>query len=400
MNLIKIPKIKIKTNGNFYIKFRVSKVLIPYFGKEFITKSFSNESLNNIKLERAIIFKRYKEILELTSNSLVDKKFMQLQVNDFNINLLGLNFKEKVLTDSKLTILDAYERFKKFYDAEQNKISTKKQTYVTLDLFLELIGKSKFIEDIELYDLIEIKNRIEKLGNRNYKEFKHLSLKEYVAVKNVPIEKRLNDGSLKSHIKHIKKFFVFCVSNRIIKYNPSENLNVKVDFDKKDAFSQNEIDELIKVILNYENDLKYLYLIIIYTGMRRNEVYNCTIKEEEGIKYFDIFNSKTKSGIRKIPIHSKISFITNEILENAKKITNSVNFGAIFNKKIKVLVTNEKRKTLHSIRHFVATKLKKNITNDSMIKTILGHAENDTLNIIYAKEGYSLRQINEAIQLL
>lgn len=134
--------------------------------------------------------------------------------------------------------------------------------------------------------------------------------------------------------------------------------------------------------------------------MRRNEVYNCTIKEEDGIRYFDIFSSKTRSGIRKIPIHSKIDFITNEILENAKKITNSVNFGAIFNKKIKVLVTNEKRKTLHSIRHFVATKLKKKITNDSMIKTILGHTENDTLNNIYAKEGYSLQQINEAIQLL
>jgi integrase len=84
------------------------------------------------------------------------------------------------------------------------------------------------------------------------------------------------------------------------------------------------------------------------------------------------------------------------------KISYSIFFFdcAIFNKKIKVLVTNEKRKTLHSIRHFVATKLKKKITNDSMIKTILGHTENDTLNNIYAKEGYSLQQINEAIQLL
>ena len=400
MNLIKIPKIKIKNNGNFYIKFRVNKSLYPYFKKEFITKSFAKQSLNFIKLERALIFKKYKEILELASNSLVDKKFMQLQVNNFNVNILGLESKEKIVIDSKITVANAYDRFKKFYDAEQNKISTKKQTYVTLDLFIELIGKNKFIEDIELYDLIEIKNKIEKLGNRNYKEYKHLSLKEYVAVKNVPVEKRINDGSLKSHIKHIKKFFVFCVSNRIIKYNPSENLNVKVDLDKKDAFTQSEIDELIKVILNYENDLKYLFLILIYTGMRRNEVYNCTIKEEDGIRYFDIFSSKTRSGIRKIPIHSKIDFITNEILENAKKITNSVNFGAIFNKKIKVLVTNEKRKTLHSIRHFVATKLKKKITNDSMIKTILGHTENDTLNNIYAKEGYSLQQINDALQLL
>ena len=84
MNLIKIPKIKIKNNGNFYIKFRVNKSLYPYFKKEFITKSFAKRSLNFIKLERALIFKKYKEILELSSNSLVDKKFMQLQVNNFN----------------------------------------------------------------------------------------------------------------------------------------------------------------------------------------------------------------------------------------------------------------------------------------------------------------------------
>jgi hypothetical protein len=238
MSLIKIPKIKIKNNGNFYIKFRVNKSLYPYFKKEFITKSFAKQSLNFIKLERALIFKKYKEILELSSNSLVDKKFMQLQVNNFNVNILGLESKEKITIDSKITVANAYDKFKKFYDAEQNKISTKKQTYVTLDLFIELIGKNKFIEDIELYDLIEIKNKIEKLGNRNYKEFKHLSLKEYFAVKNVPVEKRINDGSLKSHIKHIKKFFVFCVSNRIIKYNPSENLNVKVDLDKKILFME------------------------------------------------------------------------------------------------------------------------------------------------------------------
>ena len=35
-----------------------------------------------------------------------------------------------------------------------------------------------------------------------------------------------------------------------------------------------------------------------------------------------------------------------------------------------------------------------------MIKTILGHSENDTLNTIYAKEGYSLQQIKEVIEYL
>lgn len=397
---MKIPKIKIKNNGSFYIKFRVNKSLYSYFEKQFITKTFSNKSLNMAKLERALIYKRYIEILELSFNSIIDKKFIHLKVNEFNQNLLKIKNKEKTFIDSRITILNAYEKFKKYYDSEQIKISTKNQTYVTLDLFLQLIGKNKFIEDIELYDLIDIKDKITKLGNKNFKEYKHLETIDYIKIKDVPFEKRINEGSVKNHLKHIKKFFVFCVNNRILKYNPSENLNIKVNLDKKDAFSQDEINKLIEIILEYENDLKYLYLIIIYTGMRRNEVFNCTIKEDKGLKYFDVYDSKTKNGIRKIPIHSKIDFITNEILENAKQITNSVNFGAIFNNKIKVLVTNDKRKTLHSIRHYVATKLKKNTINDSLIKSILGHSVNDTLNKIYAKDGYSLNQMKEIIEYL
>jgi integrase len=235
---------------------------------------------------------------------------------------------------------------------------------------------------------------------RNYKEYRNLSLKEYVNLKNVPLEKRINDGSLKNHIKHIKKFFVFCSQNRLIKYNPTENLNIKVNLDKKDSFTQEEINQLIKIVNEYENDLKHLYLMIIYTGMRRSEVYNCTIKEENGIKYFDITDSKTINGRRKIPIHSKIYYLTNDILNNAKNITNPINFGAIFNNKIKVRVTKSNKKTLHSIRHYVATKLKRNVINDSIIKSILGHSNTDTLNRVYAREGYSVKQLKEFIEYL
>ena len=396
----KLPKIRIKSNGTFYIKFRVGTILYPYFKKEFITKSFSKKSNHFINLERALILKKYLELEELAKNSLIDKKYIEHLVVDFKINILNQKIENKNLDNCNITIFNAYEKFKRFYNLEQIKESTRKQTYVTLDLFIELIGKNRLIEEIELYDLIGIKSKLEKLGNRNYKEYKHLSLKDYVKVKDVPIEKRINDGSLKSHIKHIKKFFTFCVKNRIIKYNPSDNLTVKVDLDKKDAFTQDEIDKLITIINEYPNELKYLFLIIIYTGMRRNEVFNSTIKQFEGIRYFDINESKTKSGIRKIPIHSKIDFISNDMFEGAKQITNSVNFGAIFNKKIKTLVTTDKRKTLHSIRHYVATKLKRTSASDSMIKTILGHSENDTLNTIYAKEGYSLKQIKEVIEYL
>lgn len=397
--MTKLPKLRIKENGNYFIKFRVNKVLYPYFRKEFITKSFMNTSLKNINVERSRIYNSYIEIMQLANNPKIDKEYLLNLINSFNIEILSIKNSNSLINE-KLTISMVYEKFKVYYDSLDIKTSTKKQTYVTMDLFIQLIGGNKLIEDIEPFDLIEIKNKIEKLGNRNYKEFKHLSLKEYIKIKNIPLEKRINDGSLKNHIKHIKKFFVFCTQNRFTKFNPAENLNIKVDTDKKDSFTQDEINKLIDVIYDFENDLKYLYLMIIYSGMRRSEVYNCSIKEENGIKYFDIIDSKTISGIRKIPLHSKIEFLTNEMLENAKTITNPVNFGAIFNKKVKSVVTDSKRKTLHSIRHYVATKLKRNVTSDSIIKAILGHSETDTLNTVYARDGYSVGQLKEFIELL
>lgn len=257
--MTKLPKLRIKENGNYFIKFRVNKVLYPYFRKEFITKSFMNTSLKNINVERSRIYNSYIEIMQLANNPKIDKEYLLNLINSFNIEILNIKNSNSLINE-KLTISMVYEKFKVYYDSLDIKTSTKKQTYVTMDLFIELIGCNKLIEDIEPFDLIEIKNKIEKLGNRNYKEFKHLSLKEYIKIKNIPLEKRINDGSLKNHIKHIKKFFVFCTQNRFTKFNPAENLNIKVDTDKKDSFTQDEINKLIDVIYDFENDLKYLYL--------------------------------------------------------------------------------------------------------------------------------------------
>ena len=104
-----------------------------------------------------------ENILELSFNSIIDKKFIHLKVNEFNQNLLKIKNKEKTFIDSRITILNAYEKFKKYYDSEQIKISTKNQTYVTLDLFLQLIGKNKFIEDYRFsyqYLSVKIKNNL------------------------------------------------------------------------------------------------------------------------------------------------------------------------------------------------------------------------------------------------
>lgn len=396
----KIPKIRKYKSGRFYIKFRIHKPLQIYFNREFITKSLISNTISKANNECSIIYEHYQNILNIYQGRLLDDNQIKSLINKFVIEVLKQNSLE-IPNKEIVTYKIAYEKFKVYYENENLGKSTKNQTYKALELFLILIGSNKEISKTQPLDLIDIKTKISKLGNRNYKEYKILSLNEYIKITNVPEEKRINDGSIKTYIKHIKKFFTFCLKNKIIKYNPSDILHVKVDLDKKDPFNDYEISLLTKHLVEMNSKIKWLYLSIIYSGMRRSEIYNCTIEIENGIKYFNIYSSKTRSGIRKIPLHNHLKNLTNDDLEEAKRIAvNSVNAGAIFAKKIKPIVTTDKRKSLHTIRHWVATKLKRKGVHDSMIKQILGHSPSDTLNSVYAREAYTLKQLLEIINKL
>lgn len=410
--MYKLPKLRVRGSRNYYIKFRVHKCLISYFNKSFIIKALGSHK-KTAEIQRVVIYDGYANILKLYQSSILSSgqilniinKYISEVLNQLSDDITDAEIPTQSNVNNevkpKVTYLDAYQNFKTVYDAEDIKPHTKNQTYQALEVFLEIIGKDTDIKSTELYDLIEVKKKIETLGSRNYKEYRTLPLEQFVSLKSVPKDKMVNDGTVKAYIKHIKKFFVFCTKNRIIPHNPAENLQVKVNLDKKDPFTQSEIDKMIEVLHSYESDAKWLYLSIIYTGMRRAEIYNSTIEVSNGIRYFQVHQSKTKSGLRKIPLHPKLDELTPKLLESAKlSATNAVNAGAIFAKYIKPQITTSKRKTLHSIRHYVANMLKKSDISDSLIKTILGHTQDDVLNTIYARDAYTLQQLNEAIKKL
>lgn len=396
----KTPKIRKYKSGKLYIKFRIYKPLRIYFNRNFITKTMKSHLIPQAKHESENIYRHYRYIVDVYKGRLFDQEQLQILVDKYIVEILNqepsIDFK-----DSIITYKEAFGKFKTYYENENLKPHTKKQTYQALELFMEIIGKNKDITKTKPFDLLEIKVKLSSLGNRNYKEYKTLSLNEYVKLINIPKEKRINDGTLKSHIKHIKKFFTFCEMNKIINENPSSKLNVKVDLDKKDPFDDLEVRQLHKYLTSMNSKLKWLYLSILYSGMRRSEVYNCSIEIENGIRYFNIHSSKTLNGIRKIPLHKCLSNMSINDLEQAKLIAvNQVNAGAIFAKKIKPHITKSSRKSLHTIRHWIATKLKQEGVQDSMIKQILGHSQKDTLNSVYARDAFSLEQLQHIINML
>ena len=73
--MYKLPKIRRRKSGSFFIKFRVGKELQEHFGKEFITKSFSGKTLCEAQLERIAILREYSNIVSLQKGITLFKLF-------------------------------------------------------------------------------------------------------------------------------------------------------------------------------------------------------------------------------------------------------------------------------------------------------------------------------------
>lgn len=297
------------------------------------------------------------------------------------------------------TYAHAYDEFKIYYNDNKVSQSTKNDTFRVLDKLLAIVGTETAISNTKLTDLIRIKQRIENLPNLNYAEYKNMRFEEILQLTNIPQEMKITDSRAKDYIKHIKKFFTFCYQNRIIDFDPAIDLNISVDSDKKDPFSNEEANALFEIFDAQAPFARLLLYIYPFTGMRREEPYNSSIIDEDGIKYFYISDGKNSYAKRKIPLHKKLLElgINEDSFTKAKTKISYTTLAKLFNQKLKPQVTENNRNTLHSWRHTVATKLQHAQVIDSVIQSILGHSSTDTLNKVYAREKTNLRAVQDAI---
>lgn len=297
------------------------------------------------------------------------------------------------------TYREAYEEFKIYYEDTNAGQATKDDTFRVLDKLIIMVGEESPINNTKLTDLIRIKQRIENLPRLNNIKYRELSFEDVLKLTNIPDGDKITDSRAKDYIKHIKKFFTFCYQNRIIDFDPSGNLSITVNSDKKDPFSDVEANALFAIFDEQEPHARLLLYIYPFSAMRREELYNSTINEENGIKYFEIAEGKNEFAKRKIPLHAILIRLglDNDTFSEAKRKISYAALGKLFNQRLKPQVTSSSKKTLHSWRHTVATKLQHEGIADSWIQNILGHSAPDTLNKTYARDKTNLQAMQEAI---
>jgi len=217
----------------------------------------------------------------------------------------------------------------------------------------------------------------------------------------------LSNQYINELFKYFNQCFIFFEYENFITDNIVESRTLK----KNTKHILNFEDEEIKILMDEMScqKSKDIFKVGLFTGMRISEIANLKNKNIDfKDKIITITDSKTKSGIRKIPIHNQIlSIFKNYITDNSDSLVfdSSVNqLTKLMDRRIKKVI-NITGKSFHSTRKNFTQKLyeleQKDKIKENTIKRLLGHSNKDNFSFeVYNLNKIDIDILKESINLI
>ena len=148
----------------------------------------------------------------------------------------------------------------------------------------------------------------------------------------------------------------------------------------------------------------------LFSGMRNKEILNLKaddlkVDEDSGVLYFFVKGSKTANTTRRIPVHKYLieRSVVDYIKSNNGSNTSSAAISMIFTKLLKKLEINNINAQGHllsfySLRHNFMTVLVGSGATDTMINSIVGHAQEGAKNAYINAMQIDLQALDNVIQ--
>lgn len=172
-----------------------------------------------------------------------------------------------------------------------------------------------------------------------------------------------------------------------------KNISVK----PHSVFTRQQINKLWRS----SHPFAFLPLLLLYSGMRSVELR--TLRRSDvnlKQKYFNIRQSKTKAGIRIIPIHPRILPIVERLAERGTRYLlgdKLLSYGQLAARFNAVMRFEKIKHSTHDCRHTFATLLSNAGANEPTRRRLLGHAGQSVTDVYTHK---ALPQLRAAIRLL
>ena len=230
---------------------------------------------------------------------------------------------------------------------------------------------------------------INNLSNDDFQDFRtHLK------------NKGLNPKTINNNIIYTSKFLDFAKSKNLISENCSKMVSMKEITKIKENFTKKDLENIFSY--DYSPYHKNILKILAHTGMRISELWSIKkedIIQDDEIYCFDLKESKTETGIRKIPIHKDIlDMVLNTQFPLSIKTNNAFNKEML--KQLYMVIPEESTKSLHTFRaNFVNQLMNQHPDKVELIQEIVGHSQNDDKKLtlkVYGK-GFSTKLKKEVI---
>ena len=235
-----------------------------------------------------------------------------------------------------------------------------------------------------------------RLNNHLLPYWKKVKLKEITPSKikdwrlNVLLKEKMSIKSVNYIVTILGIVLNQAVVDGLIGNNPVRYVSsLRDDAEKKDAFTISEIQQLLEVIT--DKHVYMMFLVGALTGMRRNEILGITessiqegfldVCKQKHVKENRFVSTKTKE-CRKVVVPLYLLDKLKDLLEEQEGCSEKVCFNrttSYYSARIakpikKVIDTNKRNVTFHSLRHFFNTYLLSENISPVKVAGILGHS--------------------------
>jgi integrase len=401
--------------------------------KDIIKRSELSLSLRTTDEARAkLLASRLNQIL---SALCVDYRFKLISKEDAVTRLeeMGFQCRARSLAISVSGQVNYDTLFRKFSQEQANNgkwtLKTQKEYAASFALFQRYSNEVEHRE-INHQFLISYRDTVRQLPPNLEKTSKYKGRKIHEVIKDAH-DRTLSNRQINKYLVCLTSFFKWLELHEYIRKNPAHNLllpkNSKIS-EERCAYSVPEIEKIINTLIGQRESFCerperfWTPIIGAYTGMRLGEICQLhveDVKSENGLLCFDVNfegSRRLKNVVsqRLVPIHNRIMELGFSRYVDYIKIKNerlfplltlhSVNgYGhqlgkwfANFNRKY---ISQNPKKTFHSIRHSVANELKQLQIPGEVISELLGHKVDSITMSRYGKR-YRPKVLLSAIERL
>lgn len=210
----------------------------------------------------------------------------------------------------------------------------------------------------------------------------------------------LSYSSCKKVRSLLNQLFDFAIINGWLdkSFSPYINIGTNLPVRPHKPFTTQQINRLWR-LYDEGNPIADIPLLLLYTGLRASELINLKSSDvNRKQQLIKITKSKTKAGLRVIPIHPRIWSIIESRLSNKHLLDECRSYHTLAKQFAKAMAAIKSKHTTHDCRHTFATRLDDVGANYNAKRLLLGHASGNVTDGVYTHK--SLAQLRKAIKLL